>query len=113
MVRCHVKRCKKNKRYGSAEFCFEFLSWSAHWEKGEGAIILTVGKLPYLCYIFLCACVCVFVCVFSDFWAFVWLRVGVFMFFGGDQQSVCVVLLLILRGLKCLTPVTRFPLRPP
>ena len=63
-------------------------------------VLLTVTVCLRAC---VCLCVCLFCCVF----------VCLCLYFCDGQESVCVAPLLILRGLKCLTPVTRFPLRPP
>ena len=102
---------QKTKDMALLSFVLNFFHGVLIGKREKVLLTPTVGKLPYLCYIYrVCACVrtCVFVCVF-----FSCVFVCLCLCFCDDQESVCVAPLLILRGLKCLTPVTRFPLRPP
>ena len=96
----------KTKDMALLSFVLNFFHGVFIGKKEKVLLTPTVGKLPYLCYIY-CACVrvCVCVCGFSV--------VCLCLCFCDGQEAVCVAPLLILRGAKCLTPVTRFPLRPP
>ena len=86
----------------------------------HGVLIGKKGKVLLFCweialsllYIFVSVCVCLSVCFRISGRLFGCVFVCL-CFFGGYQESACVAPLLILRGLKSLSPVTRFSLRPP
>ena len=74
------------------------VSWPSSMCSGmHGCRVKRCNKTKCEC-VFMCVCVCVCVCLFSCVFLCLCLC------FCDGQESVCVAPLLILRGLKCLSP---------